>query len=69
MDIQEQVEQILREREQNESKENEVPHMIEGMLFVELATRYNQYLKENNLPRATECLQDIARLIIALDVK
>lgn len=67
MDIQEQVEQILRDREISDIRENNDPHMIEGMLFVELATRYNRYLRENKLPQANECLQDIARLIIALD--
>lgn len=69
MDINDQVEQILKDKEIKDIKEFYDPHKIEGMLFIELATRYNQYLKDNKMPQAYECLQDIARLIIAIDTK
>jgi len=69
MDINEQVEQILKDKEKKDIAELDDSHKIEGMLFVELATRYNQYLKDNKMPQAYECLQDIARLIITIDVK
>jgi hypothetical protein len=69
MDINEQVEQILKNKEIQDIKDSSEPHIIEGMLFVELATRYNQYLKDSKTSQAYECLQDIARLIIAIDSK
>jgi len=69
MDINEQVEQILKEKEIKENNKCNDPHIIEGMMFIELATRYNQYLKDNKTSQAYECLQDIARLIIAIDSK
>ncbi len=68
MDIYEQVEQILKDKEVKDIKEYNDPRLVEGMLFIELATRYNKYLKDNKTSQAYECLQDIARLIIAIDI-
>jgi hypothetical protein len=69
VDIREQVEIILKNKEINDCLEMEDLHMLEGLTFVELALQYNEYLLKNQGSDAEQCLQDIARLILTINKK
>ncbi len=63
MDIMDEVEKILIDNEIKETKKNEIQEMVQGLVFIELAARFNKYMKNDQLHEADLCLQGIARII------
>ncbi len=63
MDIFEQVEKVLKEKETKDKKYINERQLLEGSALAELVTRYNHAILDRQWENARECLLSISRLV------
>jgi hypothetical protein len=63
MDIFEQVEKVLKEKENKDKKYINERQLLEGSALAELVTRYNHAILDRQWETAHDCLLSISRLV------
>jgi hypothetical protein len=63
MDIFEQVDKVLKDKETRDRKRINERQLIEGSALAELVTRYNRAVLDRQWETAHDCLLSISRLV------